>query len=57
MKDDIRKHSATAEFHVIRLLLAIATRLYMRLVVIDISGAYIHSGPIKRDILVQTPRE
>lgn len=56
-KDQIRKDSATAQFDVIRLLLAIVTLLPMRLGVLDISGAYMQSGPIKRDLYVRPPRE
>lgn len=57
MKDDIRKDSATAQFDVIRLMLTITTFLPMRIGVVDISGAYMQSGPIKRDIYVRPPRE
>lgn len=57
LKDDVRKDSATAQFHVIRLLLAIATTLHFLLGVIDISGAYMQSGPIKREIYVRPPRK
>lgn len=57
LKDDIRKDSATAQFHVIRLLLSIAATLGMRLGVVDISGAYMQSGPIKRQLYVRPPRE
>lgn len=57
MKDEIRKDSATAQFNVIRLMLAMATFFPMRLGVIDISGAYMQSGPIKREMYVRPPRE
>lgn len=39
MKDDVRKDSATAQFDIIRLLLAIVTFLPMRLGDVDVSGA------------------
>lgn len=57
IKSDIRKYSATAQFYVIRLLLALATMLRMRLGVVDIIEAYIQSFPINRDINVRPPRE
>lgn len=57
MKDQVRKDSATAQFNIIRLMLAISSFFPMRLGVIDISGAYMQSGPIKRDIYVRPPRE
>ena len=56
-KDSIRKDSSTAQFHVIRLLLSIATFIGLRLGTADISGAYLQSGPIKRTIFVRPPRE
>lgn len=57
MKDDIRKDSATAQYDAIRLLLSLTTFLSFRLGAADISGAYMQSGPIKRDIYVRPPRE
>lgn len=57
MKDGIRKDSATAQFDVIRLMLSLATILSFNLGVVDVSGAYMQSGPIKRNIYVRPPRE
>ena len=56
-KDSVRKDSATAQFDVIRLMLSIATLLSFDIGLIDINGAYLQSGPIKRDIYVRPPIE
>lgn len=56
-KDSVRKDSATAQFDVIRLMMSIATLLSFYVGLIDIQGAYLQSGPIKRDILVLPPIE
>lgn len=56
-KDKIRKDSSTAQFDVIRILLAVCTFIDMRLAMADIKGAYLQSGPIKREIFVRPPRE
>lgn len=56
-KDDVRKDSSTAQFDVIRLLLAVTTFLGMRLAMADVKGAYLQSGPIRREIYVRPPRE
>lgn len=56
-KNDIRKDSATAQFDVIRFMLALVTFLPMQLGAVDISGAYMQSGPIRRDLYVRPPRE
>lgn len=55
MKDDVREDSATAQFDIICLLLAINTFLPMRLGDVEVSGAYMQSGLIKRDIYVRPP--
>lgn len=57
IKSDVRKDSATAQFDIIWLLLAIASTLPMRLGVVDMSGAYMKSGPINRDVYVSPPRK
>lgn len=57
MKDYVRKDSATAQFNIIRLMLTMTTFFTMRMGVVDISGAYMQSGPIKREIYVRPPRE
>lgn len=56
-KNDIRKDSATAQFDIIRFMLALVTFLPMELGAVDISGAYMQSGPIRRDLYVRPPRE
>lgn len=56
-KEDIRKDSATAQFDVIRLMLTILTFLPFSIGLVDIKGAYLQSGPIRRDIYVRPPRE
>lgn len=57
MKKTVRKDSATAQFDIIRLLLSLASIFLFRLSCIDIKGAYLQSGPIKRQIYVRPPRE
>lgn len=52
MREDVRKDAAAAQSHVIRLILSIATCKDAKLGLLDISGAYMQSGPIKRDIYV-----
>ena len=56
-KDEIRKDLSTAQLFVIRLLLSIVTFLGFRLGMADIKGAYLQSGPVKREIYVRPPRE
>lgn len=56
-KNDIRKDSSTAQLSTIRLLLSLVTFLGFRLTTADIKGAYLQSGPVKRDIYVRPPRE
>lgn len=57
LKYEERKDSATAQVDATRLLPAMLTFLPMRLGVVNISGAYMQSGPINRDIFVRPPRE
>ena len=56
-KDGIRKDSAAVQFPIIRLMLSIAALLGLRLGTIDITAAYLQSGPIKRIIYVRPPKE
>lgn len=56
-KDNIRKDSSTAQFDVIRMLLAVCSFVGLRLAMADIKGAYLQSGPIKREVFVRPPRE
>jgi len=56
-KDDVRKDSSNAPLHVIRLLLSLVTFFDFRIATADITGAFLQSGPIKRDIYVRPPRE
>lgn len=53
MKSSVRKDSATAQFDFIRLLCCLASILHLRMGCTDIKGAYLQSGPIKRDIYVK----
>lgn len=50
LKKTVRKDSATAQFDVIRLILSLATIFTFRIGCIDIKGAYLQSGPIRRSI-------
>ena len=56
-RNEICKEASTAQRFVIRLLLSLVTFLGFRLGIIDIKGAYLQSGPIKRAIYVRPPRE
>lgn len=56
-KDDVRKDSSNASLSVVRLLLSLVTFLGFRIGTADIKGAYLQSGPIKRDIYVRPPRD
>lgn len=57
MKNDVRKDSSTAQFDEILLLLSLASMLHFRLGCIDIKGAYLQSGPIRRQIYILPPPE
>lgn len=56
-KEEIRKDSSNAQLFVVRLLLSLVTFLDFRIATADITGAYLQSGPIKRDIYVRPPRD
>lgn len=56
-KGEIRKDSSNAQLSIIRLLLSLVTFLGFAIKTADIKGAYLQSGPIKRDIYVRPPRE
>lgn len=56
-KKFIRKDSATAQLNIIRLLPSLTMFLDFRLGMADIKGAYLQSGPVKRDIFVRPPSE
>ncbi len=56
-KDGIRKDSAAAQFPTIRLMLSLSALMGFRVGTIDISAAYLQSGPIKREIFVRPPKE
>lgn len=49
-KDEVRKDSSTAQFPVIRAMLSACVILGFRLASIDISGAYLQSKPLTRDV-------
>lgn len=54
-KDEVRKDSNTAQFPVIRALLAIASFFGLRIAIIDISGAYLQAGPLPRLVFMRPP--
>lgn len=56
MKIEIRRDSSTAQFDVIRLLMSLAVLLRFTIGWIDIKGAFLQSGPIKRLLYVRPPR-
>lgn len=55
-KNGIRKDIAAAQFSTIRLMLRLSALLGFKVNTIDISAAYLQSGPIKRDIFVRPPK-
>ena len=54
-KDEVRKDSNTAQFPVIRALLAIASFFGLRIAIIYISGAYLQAGPLPRLVYMRPP--
>lgn len=56
-KNDVRKDSSNAPLFVVRLLLSLATFLGFHIGTTDIKGAFLQSGPIKREIYVRPPRD
>lgn len=56
-KGNLRKDASVAQFDVIRLLLSLATILQFSIGCVDIKGAYLQSGAVKRRIYVRPPRQ
>lgn len=56
-KESIRKDSSNAQLTIIRLLLSLVTFLNFDVKTADIKGAYLQSGPIKREVFVRPPKE
>lgn len=56
-KNSIRKDSANAQLGTIRLLLSLVTFLRFDIWTADIKGAYLQSGPIKREVYVRPPKD
>lgn len=56
MKMTVRKDSATAQFDGNRLFLSLAT-FHSRLICVDIKGAYLQRGPLKRRIYMGPSHE
>ena len=54
-KAGLRTDSATAQFGTIRMLLSFSVLLKLRLLSLDISGAYLQAEPLTRDIFVRPP--
>lgn len=57
LRGHIRKDSATARFNIIRIILSLATLFDFSIACADIKGAYLHSGPITRQLYVRPPKE
>ena len=55
-KESLRTDSSTAQSPVIRLFLSLATILLFAVSTIDITGAYLQAGDIKREIYMRPPR-
>ena len=56
-KNDIRKDSASADMTIFRLVLSLGVILNFTFGVADIKGAYMQSGPAKREIYVRPPKD
>lgn len=56
-KDNIGKDSSTAQFDVVRIMLAVCNFIGLSLTIAEVKGAYLQSGPIQREIFVRPPRE
>lgn len=55
--DSVRNDFSNAQLAVVRLLLAIVTFLGFKTKTAGVTGAYLQSGPIKRNIYIRSPRE
>lgn len=53
----VRRDSASADLSVIRLVLSLGVVLGFSFGTADVKGAYMQSGPIKRDLYVRPPKE
>lgn len=53
----VRRDSSSADLSVVRLTISIGLMLDFSFGVADVKGAYMQSGPAKRDIFVRPPRE
>jgi hypothetical protein len=56
-KELIRKDTESCSFSSTRFILAISTSFHFDLSFFDVSGAYLQSGPIHRDVFVRPPNE
>lgn len=54
-KYTVRKDSASADMFLTRLFLSIGVMMGLKFAVVDMQGAYMKSGPIRRDIYVGKP--
>lgn len=53
----VRRDSSSADLAVIRLTISLGVMLGFSFGVADVKGAYMQSGPAKRDIYVRPPKE
>lgn len=56
-KDEVLKDSTTAQLDIIRIVFTISTLVPFKTGFVDINGAHLQSGPIRRDIYVRPPKE
>lgn len=56
-KDLVRSDSAAADMMIVRLVISLAAMLGFNLATADIKGAYMQSGPIRREVYVRPPRD
>lgn len=55
MTDQVREYSATAQLHVIRIIMSLMLIMNFRICIIDIKWTYLQSGAIRRRIYVGPP--
>lgn len=53
----VRSDSAAADMMIIRMIISLATILDFNMASADIKGAYMQSGPIRRDVYVRPPKD
>lgn len=53
----VRRDSASADLNTVRMIISLAQTLHFDMATADVQGAYMQSGPIKRNIFVRPPKQ